>query len=305
MEKSKTKMDKTQAQPLKRPILGGTKNGTRPQRYSYWRTGYAGPVPSILQFWVKQAGEYHTDKPFVSGDFEYSDVDQFYYHLEGEAKFKFEGGEYALQVGDLLLIPKGEAYLYETTEGVRLHWFCLSGRFSYLEQDKQVSRLSLGPNQLIESTFVLMREVLILNRPGSAMRAVSLVYELLSLIEAIQAPLDKKAIYPDAVRVAISYMREHYQETFVADQVAQACGVTAPHLRTLFQKWVGESPHQSHTRYRIERAEQLLLEQDLTVAEVGYQVGYSDPYYFSRVFKKLTGYRPSRYKTVLVSKVAE
>lgn len=289
-------MDKIQ--PPRRPILGGTQNGIRPQRYSYWRTGYATQVPAQLDFWVEQAGEYHTDKPFFSDEVEKSELHQFYYHLEGAAQVTYDDGVYNLSAGDLIIIPKGAKYTYETTAGVRLHWFGLSGSTRLLDHFDCVTRLPVGRNQLIETTFILMREVLILDRPGSALRAISLVYELFSLIEQIEAPTggSDTAIYPDTVRIALSHMRENYFEPFSADQVAKACGVTAPYLRSLFQKWVGESPHQTHTRFRIEMAERLLVSQDLSVAEVAFQIGYSDPYYFSRVFKKITGHRPSRYR---------
>ena len=298
MEESKKKMDKIQ--PPRRPILGGTKNGVRPQRYSYWRTGYAKLVPHDLDFWVKQAGEYHTDKPFFSDQLEHSEVDQFYYHLEGDGQVAYNTGVYKLSAGDLIIIPKGAQYTYETTSGAQLHWFGLSGSTRLLDRFDGVTRLSVGRNPLIETTFILMREVLILDRPGSALRAVSLVYELYSLIEQLEASaVDRDtAIYPDTVRIALSYMRENYIEPFSAEQVAQTCGVTASHLRALFQKWVGESPQKTHTRFRIEMAEKLLVDQHLSVAEVAHQIGYSDPYYFSRVFKKMTGHRPSRYRLI-------
>lgn len=300
-------MDKT-FHPQLRPILGGTKNGTRPERYSYWRTGYGGYVPEGLEFWAEQAGEYHTDKPFFASYPEYSDLNQFYFHLEGDAQLSSADQSCRLEPGDLIIIPRQTEYVYQTEQakaGVRLHWFGVAGEFRLATRYADVTRISLGLNRPVEAVFTQIREALILDRPGSSLRAVSRIYELFSLIELAQSPVANRASYPDTVRVALSYLQEHYHAPFLAAEVAQICGVTAPHLRSLFQKWVGESPHQSHTRYRIEQAERLLLEQNLTVAEVAHQVGYSDPYYFSRVFKKQTGYRPSQYKHVLAPKRPE
>jgi two-component system response regulator YesN len=64
-------------------------------------------------------------------------------------------------------------------------------------------------------------------------------------------------------------------------------------LRALFEKWVGESPKQFHTRTRIEQAVRLLREQELPVSTVALQVGFSDVRHFSRVVKHVTGQRPS------------
>ena len=293
-------MDKTKtAIPLLRPILGGTKNGERPQRYSYWRVGYAKTIPSQLDFWVAQAGEYHSEKCFLTNHFEHANYHQFYYQLKGEARMQVAKREYPIRPGDLLIIPQGSQFHYEATNGTRLHWFGVAGVCPLIRKEEGIKHIPLDHNPLIETPFILMRETLILSQAGSALRAVALFYELLSLIESLQSSQQDNVIYPDAVQVALSYMREHYHEPYLAAQIARICGITPPHLRFLFQKWVGESPQQSHTRYRIEAAKQLLMMHGVSVREVAAQVGYADPYYFSRVFMKVTGLRPSRYRSSL------
>ncbi|MEM8862455.1 MAG: AraC family ligand binding domain-containing protein, partial [Chloroflexota bacterium] len=171
----------------RQPILGGTKNGARPQRYSYWRTGYASYVPPTLDFWVEQAGEYHTEKPFFTDEFEKSDLDQIYYHIDGDAKVTSVEGIYRLLPGDFVIIPKRSKYTYETPAGIRLHWFGIKGSMRLLDSYEDVTRLSVGRNRLIETIFIQLREVLILDRPGSALSAVSLVFELFSMLEQNQA----------------------------------------------------------------------------------------------------------------------
>lgn len=299
MEEPKEKMDKTQISRPLRPILGGTKNGTRPQRYSYWRVGYAAKTVPTLPFWVTQAGEYHCEKQFLSGDFEHNQRHQFYYHLAGEAEICHPKGALTVSPGDLIVIRRGAKFGYHAPQGMRVHWFAVAGVFTHFDAEKNIARFPLGYQQSLETIFILLRETLILEQPGAALRAVALVYELLALLEAMQSPWQAPAVYPDTVRIALSYLYEHYRDPFVAENVAAACGISAPHLRFLFQKWVGETPHQSHTRYRIEMAERLLASQEMSVSEVGKQVGYQDPYYFSRVFKKLTGIQPSRYRGAL------
>ena len=294
-------MDKMHVQHPLRPILGGTKNGSRLERYSYWRTGYANSTPPYLDFWVTQAGEYHSEKMFVTGNHEFSQCHQFYYHLAGVGEVTVANRSFTLSPGDLIIFPQGVSFSYYASKGIRLHWFAIEGTFPLINSYKGATRLSIGHNQLIATTFILMRETLIAEQPGNALRAVSLVYELFSLLEAVKSPDGSEAVYPDTVRVGLTYIRENYQDPFSAKKLATICGVTAPHLRTLFQKWVGGTPHQYHTRQRIEMAERLLISQDLAVREVATQVGYADPYYFSRVFKKLTGMQPSRYRMSILS----
>lgn len=70
------------------------------------------------------------------------------------------------------------------------------------------------------------------------------------------------------------------------------------YLKRLFKKETGVSPIEYLTQKRIAYSKQLLegrSERTLTIKEIAGMVGYSDPYYFSRVFKKVTGKSPSEY----------
>ena len=59
---------------------------------------------------------------------------------------------------------------------------------------------------------------------------------------------------------------------------------------------MGITPQDLLGEARIKHASRLLLETDLTIAEVSYDSGFADPKYFSRCFKKSTGLSPSEYK---------
>jgi len=67
------------------------------------------------------------------------------------------------------------------------------------------------------------------------------------------------------------------------------------HLRKLFQKAYGKAPIDFLTELRVNEAKHLLEIGGFPVKEVSQRVGFTDPYYFSRVFRKVTGRWPSRY----------
>ena len=67
------------------------------------------------------------------------------------------------------------------------------------------------------------------------------------------------------------------------------------HFRRLFQQCTGVPPGQYLLNLRINRAKRL-LEEPLTIAEVAYRAGFSDPYYFSRLFKQKTGVSPKKWR---------
>jgi AraC-like DNA-binding protein len=163
--------------------------------------------------------------------------------------------------------------------------------------------LSFGGDPEIEAMFVEIREVLILGKPGYALRAVGIFYELTARLEEIHGTTGtSESTYPEVVRNAIIYLRENYGTAYSAAATAAAVGLSTSHLRALFEKWLGESPKRFHSRYRIEQAQRLLSKQNLPVSEVALHVGFSDVHHFSRVFKQFTGLAPSRYVEQLRSR---
>ncbi len=77
------------------------------------------------------------------------------------------------------------------------------------------------------------------------------------------------------------------------DDLAAQAGVSADHLRDLFHKRFGVRPVEYRTNLRLARAHELLASSGLNVKEISHQAGYSDPLYFSRVFKQRYGISPS------------
>ncbi|MCB0209848.1 MAG: helix-turn-helix domain-containing protein [Anaerolineae bacterium] len=279
-----------------RPMAGGTNNGSRLTRYTYWRTGY-GAQFSNADFYIVQAGEYHCKPGYVANQTEYDPSQtHFFYHLEGEATFR--SPRFCLQptAGSIIVVPPQTTFQYSSPQAMKQHWFGIGGKWpTVLGEPAQVLFYGLDPDPETEGLFVEMREILILKKPGYALRAVSLFFELLARVEERSKTSASESAYPDAMRNAITFLRENYAVPFNATQTAAAVGISPSHLRALFEKWLGESPKKFHTRHRIKQAKRLLSQQKLSVSEVAFHVGFADVHHFSRVFKQITGMAPSQY----------
>ncbi len=279
-----------------RPIAGGTANGARPIRYNYWRTGYGASIFPNLDFFVVQAGEYHSKANYRTGNFEHTEHTQFFYQLKGQATLEYANQRQPLTSGDIFYVPAQHTFTYSSSQKIEYHWLALQGQWPQFLGHPQIRLLSSPKESELEDMFVEIREILILRKPGYPLRAIGVFYELMARLEEISglAP-NPESIYPEAVRNALIYLRENYAEPFNAAQTASAVGLSSSHLRALFEKWLGESPKRFHTRCRINQAKRLFNEQDLRVAEVGFHVGFDDVHHFSRVFKQMTGLSPSQY----------
>ena len=100
-----------------------------------------------------------------------------------------------------------------------------------------------------------------------------------------------------AVSQARDYIRSHYADPEISlGSVAAHVSLSPSHLSAVFSRETGETFSQYLTRVRVDRARELLRTTALKVIEIAYQVGYSDPHYFSSVFKKVTGYSPTQFR---------
>jgi len=111
-----------------------------------------------------------------------------------------------------------------------------------------------------------------------------------------------ETIKSDLVSRIIQYMHERYKESITLESVADAMSYNIQHLSRQFKRQTGQSPIAYLLEVRINKAKELLLLENVTVQEVAEHVGYNDPLYFSRLFKKHTGVTPGNFKKEAIEK---
>jgi len=101
-----------------------------------------------------------------------------------------------------------------------------------------------------------------------------------------------------AVRIeqSVAYMTQHLDRPLQVATLAAKASVSPSHFFALFKRRIGLAPMDYFTRLRMERACHLLETTSLSVKEVAAELGYEDPFYFSRVFKSVNQLAPSDYR---------
>lgn len=97
------------------------------------------------------------------------------------------------------------------------------------------------------------------------------------------------------IRRVKKYIEENYSNSISLDEIAQYVSMSKFYLSRTFKTVEGESMKDYLQKIRIEKAKQLLLAGD-NAASVTYKTGFSDPAYFSKCFKKVTGISPAGYQ---------
>jgi len=102
---------------------------------------------------------------------------------------------------------------------------------------------------------------------------------------------------PGTLRRMQVYARTHLQHPISVDDLARAGGCSTAGVHRQFQSFEAMSPGRWLARLRAQRSAFLLRTTTLAVREVGEQVGFADPFHFSRFFKREMGESPRRYRT--------
>jgi len=114
-----------------------------------------------------------------------------------------------------------------------------------------------------------------------------------------QAVMQQQNASPPVIQRAKEYIEEHQNEDLSLGQVAKAVNTSTFHFCKMFRKATGLTFTDYVSRARIEKAKNLLLNPNLRVSEIAYQVGFQSLTHFNRVFKKVSGQSPSRYRAQL------
>ena len=93
-----------------------------------------------------------------------------------------------------------------------------------------------------------------------------------------------------------AYLEANCLKASSLSAVASACAVSGAHLCRLFHRYGAVSPYRLLVRLKMARAAALLLDRGLLVKEAGQQVGYDDPYHFSKAFKRAYGLAPEAFR---------
>jgi AraC-like DNA-binding protein len=149
----------------------------------------------------------------------------------------------------------------------------------------------------LEQTFFNTR-VLSSKQYESMVRLLNIFAQHLSMVSN-QVLVRQANSEPPAVTRAKQYILEHQADDLSLGQVAKAVNTSTFYFCKIFKKATGLNFTDYLSRIRIEKAKNLLLNLNLRVSEIAFEVGFQSLTHFNRVFKKVTGQSPTEYRANL------
>jgi AraC-like DNA-binding protein/ligand-binding sensor protein len=129
----------------------------------------------------------------------------------------------------------------------------------------------------------------------SALKLLSIFAEHLSLL-GNQLVVQSQHSEPPLITKAKQYIADHQGEELSLEQVAKSVHTSKFYFCKIFKKGTGINFTDYLSRLRIERAKSLLLNPHLRVTEIAYEAGFQSLTHFNRVFKRILGLSPTRYR---------
>lgn len=133
------------------------------------------------------------------------------------------------------------------------------------------------------------------NIPSADARMAGYLYLLLGELMEVAPPQKHTIEVQEYLSQALRYIQYNYATDIQVAQMASYVGISRSQLYRAFMDKFEVSPHTFLKRYRINEACALLRNTKLSVSEVASSVGFSDPLYFSRVFKEIKGLTPTQF----------
>lgn len=236
--------------------------------------------------------------------FDYSDklrpCHNFVFMLEGEAHISSEQKSFSLKAGQILFIPKNTTYSADWIAAPRVVFQSL--HFNFLPQLDPLSKTVL-PVQVLsvdnfKELYLLAKEIenMQYSKNIDSFFVLSDFYKLcgtiLSNVKAQTSVIQNETISP-----AITYIEQNYTKRFSVEYLASLCFLSPSRLFYLFKKQTGVSPIAYKNRLAIQyTAQELLAFPQKNIATVANDHGFKNLIYFERIFKKLMGKSPSRYR---------
>ncbi|KMZ43588.1 MULTISPECIES: AraC family transcriptional regulator [Bacillales] len=249
----------------------------------------------------------------------------------GRAHYKTSKGFFAVDEGRYLLLNEGE-YTISIEESEEVESFCIFFKHGFGEEilrtlADSTDRLLSDPYKEMASigffektyhssptlTFQLaaLKEHLTILDPESIgyeeqfhqiMRTILLGHlDVRKEIDALHAlrQSTREELYR-RISIAHDYIRAFYDQPIRLDEIAQIACLSPNHLLRAYAQVYGKTPHQHISEYRIQRAKQLLAKLDFSMTDIAFEVGFSNPVSFSKMFKQHAGISPLSFRKKVI-----
>ncbi len=226
-----------------------------------------------------------------------------FYCTEGEGNVTINNVKQKVEPNQFLIIPPHvpHHYISSTENPWSIYWVHFTGKSASILFDKYSSN-EIPPvkpipyNEERIKNFIDIIQILdhSFDQRSLEIANLKLMYFLSSII--YQTELTPYVQKRNKVTNSIEFMKNNLDQDFKIEDFAENQNLSVSRYSELFKEKTGYPPVYYFNKLRIQKSCQFLYFTNMSIKEICFEVGFSDQYYFSRVFKKIMGVPPSKYK---------
>ena len=241
---------------------------------------------------------------------------EIYYLRNGQRYYFIEDRIYHVHQGDLIFVPSAVLHRTTAADNRDHERTVIYFQDQFLEDlipdianhpimnrfysEPKVVRLKLADQVVIENILAKLNHEYQKQLPYSQLYLKILLIELLLIANRIE-PADASVYEPlspihEKIHKIVRYLRKNYQKPVSLSQLAKKFYISQYYLSRMFKAVTGLSLIEYLNTIRIQEAQKLLTECDLTITEIASMVGYESQTYFGRTFKRIIGLSPREYR---------
>ncbi len=250
-------------------------------------------------YWHREPSEVPiiTDRPNGRKDF------YLLYMTDGCMDVRINGVEEHLERGSFIIHSPHSAYYHvlQKNTGMSYLWVHFTGFHakrllsSLGIETSRIYKTDAGEKKikLISSAFERLFSEFANRRPGFDSKCSSILTDILV---TLTREADKISSGKIRKLVSVSYLHQHFKEETPISILSEMEHLCESRYREVFKAHTGFSPGDYRTMLRIQHACELLEQTDYTMAKIALESGYTDVYYFLRIFKLKEGITPGEYR---------
>ena len=243
----------------------------------------------------------NVSKPFNFTTFNRTGRLDYYlmYIVEGQMQFVFDGKPQVLGAGSAIIFPPKYPYHYRcvSEDSLCYLWVHFTGSaVGHVLQSYSLSPLTVLDVSYDGETIALFEDIWRILEKKDAFFEQAAALRLESIMLRIAQKQLVSPPPPTKLTASLNFINSNYSEKITLDQLAALENLSVSRYSTLFKSIYGISPIKYLTNVRIKTACELLATTDMPISEISFNVGYPDPQFFSKHFKKTTTLSPRGFR---------
>lgn len=227
------------------------------------------------------------------------------YNLEGKGWIRIGSKDHIILSNHFFVIPANTPHAYFADEATpwNIYWVHFAGDKSHLfsKITGHTNIISPSPVSRKKERIDIFTEILVnlsmgYSRENLEYANLCLWHLMASFVYINQFRQILQGTYPDLPSQAINFMRENINKPLKLEDIANSTGYSTSHFSRIFSEKTGQSPMEYFNHLKMQEACRWLDTTKLGIGEIASNIGYSDPYYFSRTFKRIMRQSPLHYR---------